>query len=178
MAKTSWSGIVLFFLVFIHHMACGASRLHLGKTGHAMTMTTLAFKKASKRYALRHAIPLNQAQEELAHILGFKNLHQAQKRFAKLDPKAPLVVVPKVAPLAIERDGEILWKNLRGRLVALEKQIGRTEGGAEAAVDRFLDAAAVRYPSGAFEPTVLPKTPLEVQRMIEEVLEKLPKVVW
>ena len=53
-----------------------------------MNIDSLIFGKSAKRYSKKHVIPLNQGQEDLAKILGFKN-------YSAIQPRLELEVVEK-----------------------------------------------------------------------------------
>lgn len=134
-----------------------------GNSGHAMK--TIAFKKSAKRYAARHSIALSQAQEDLAQILGFKNLHAALLRFAKND-KPSSAVRTDGTPHVEDTDGEHLFQQLGRNLLNLELQMGTDPSQAKEVVDDFLWANVTRYPSKP----VVPRNATQVKRLIEEVL--------
>lgn len=77
-----------------------------------MQLTTSAFKKAAKRYATRHTIPLNEGQQAFSEILGFKSTHDALLRLEKTAGPP----VPKLMEVAPRESGwqssDIFWSGL------------------------------------------------------------------
>lgn len=78
-----------------------------------MQFKLTAFKKAAKRYADRHSLPLNEAQQAFSEILGFKTVHEALKRLEVTESQS--VENPPLAAKSIPPESpqsNIFWSGL------------------------------------------------------------------
>lgn len=65
-----------------------------------MKFDTTTFKKAAKRYASRHSIPLSKAQDGFSQIIGFNTAHEALAVLAKPDDQRLAPLLPSSAELS------------------------------------------------------------------------------
>lgn len=98
-----------FFLVYSPHGLWCKPAAPGNNLKQAMKIDITTFKKAAKRYALRHSIPLSQAQEGLSVIFGFNSSHEALKVLSRPD------VPPQTATDQAIVMGPLVWSDLDAR---------------------------------------------------------------